>query len=401
MNRQRGMTLVELLVSLTIILVVLGSASVAYLKLLKSFKTQGKVAQSYMANLTGLEMLRYDIEMAGFGLPTADLVAGTIYSEAVAAGGTCPYNASSLNDAPGNKPRAFAALNDAGRNGSDILTIKSTIASINSASKKSSTISGATPTVRAWGGTALDPVLDFKTDDRFVMLDDTGRLLQPAAGTWTPYIFDGLTPSAGYYANAAIAAGLPPQNIYLIYGLDTSTGAYRMPFNRVDYYLDKDPTQFPSSCAASTYTLYRAVINQADGKTNPLPLIDCVRDFQVAFGLDTNADGSVDSWTKNLTGDADTIRTRVREVRIFVLTQEGTGDVGKNPSFRFSGILNLGDQDIANSLDSANYPANTFLTLSRTALPGSPQLSTFTPTGLDTQYRWKVLELAIKPLNLK
>ena len=73
MNRQRGMTMVELMVSLAVVLLIIGAATTAYLKLLRTYKTQGKLAESYMANLTGLEMLRYDIEMAGFGLPAHQL----------------------------------------------------------------------------------------------------------------------------------------------------------------------------------------------------------------------------------------------------------------------------------------------------------------------------------------
>jgi len=42
-------------------------ATAAYLKILKSYKSYSKVSQSYMANLTGLELLRYDIQMAGSG----------------------------------------------------------------------------------------------------------------------------------------------------------------------------------------------------------------------------------------------------------------------------------------------------------------------------------------------
>ena len=77
-RRQEGMTLIELLVSLTIILVVMGVATAAYLKLVRSYKSQGKMSQSYMENLTGLELLRYDIEMAGYGLPAS--LGGTNYT---------------------------------------------------------------------------------------------------------------------------------------------------------------------------------------------------------------------------------------------------------------------------------------------------------------------------------
>jgi len=57
-NRQRGMTMVELMVSLAIVMLVIGTATTAYLKLLRTYKTQGRLAEGYMANLTGLELLK-------------------------------------------------------------------------------------------------------------------------------------------------------------------------------------------------------------------------------------------------------------------------------------------------------------------------------------------------------
>lgn len=393
MSREKGMTLVELLVSMTVILLVIGAATAAYLKLLRGYKSQGKMAQSYMANLCGVELLRYDVEMAGFGLPSG-LTTGATYTEA--ASGGSPYNPAALND-PSNPPRAFYSLDNGGQGGSDVLAIRSSVADINAVSRKSSLVSidpvSGNPRVKAWG----DSALDFADGDRFVVLNSDGSLLPALAGTWTCRTF-----ASSYYTDAnAFAAGLTTQDIYLIYGLDDDAGTHRMPFNRVDYYLERVAGQIPSGCAQSSYTLYRATVRQDNGLLSAEPLVDCVRDFQVAFGLDTDADGTIDSWAGNVTGmNASDIRTQVREVRAFVLYHEGTGDIGRSPEFRFSGILNLGDQDIANSLDPTNYPTNTFQQWGVAALPGNPQLSSFTPAGADLQYRWKVAEIAVKPMNL-
>lgn len=162
-----------------------------------------------------------------------------------------------------------------------------------------------------------------------------------------------------------------------------------MPFNRVDYYLDKRTGDFPSSCAQSTYTLYRSTISQSGGTLSYTPLIDCVRDFQVAFGLyNSSAAGtSPIQWQGNLLQpnwmpnpntqmNSSQIQQYLREVRVFVLYQEGLGDTGSKPDFRFSTApLTLGD-------------------------PDTGTLSTWTPSGQDLQYRWKVLEIDIKPMNL-
>jgi type IV pilus assembly protein PilW len=401
MNRQRGMTMVELMVSLAVVMVILCSATAAYLKLLRTYKTQGRLAESYMANLTGMEMLRYDIEMAGFGLPT--ILGAVTYTEASDASVTY-YNPATLNDSPSTPPRAIVHLNNTGANNSDVLAIKSTAANITAASRKWSMVTnaGGTPTVKLWGVTALDPVMDFTTGDRFIALSNNGTL-QVNAGSWC-YTFNASAPNTGYYSSTApgaTAIGSPnAQQVYYMYGLDNSIGAHTMPFNRVDYYLDKIAADFPtSSCAASTYTLYRSTINQATGALVKAPLVDCVRDFQVAFGLDNSA-GALPLVWQQTPPTAAQVQQQLREVRVFVLYQEGLGDTGKSPGFRFSGTLNLGDQDIANSLDPGNYPANTFQQWSAAALPGTPQLSHFTPAGPDLQYRWKILEMSVKPMNL-
>ncbi len=420
MNRQRGMTMVELMVSLAVVLLIIGAATTAYLKLLRSYRTQGRLAESYMANLTGLEMLRYDIEMAGFGLP-ATLAAGATYLEAAAKGANNPqppYDPSTLNDAASVPlgPRAFVQLDNGGANNSDVLAIKSSAANLNPTSKKWSMISRAgsvtPPYVKMWGGGAkLDPVMDFAAvppADMFIILDNAYQLKADTSNNWCfPFTGAAGTPPTGYYLDASVglqATVLPPSNtaVYYIYGLDNSPGAHRMPFNRVDYYLDNNSNfPKPSSCAGGTYTLYRSTISQADGTLITTPLIDCVMDFQVAFGLATNLDNNINSWVKNLgTMKASDIQQQLREVRVFLVYQEGLGDQGNSPSFRFSGVLNLGDQDIANGIDPADYPAvpNNFQPWSSAALPGA--LSNPTPAGVQLQYRWKVIEMAVKPMNL-
>ena len=126
-----------------------------------------------------------------------------------------------------------------------------------------------------------------------------------------------------------------------------------MPFNRVDYYLDNGPDPMPS-IAPQAPTRCIGATSIKDGTLTQTPLIDCVQDFQVAFGLDTNADGNIETWVATLNGmTANQIQQQVREVRVFLLYQEGPGDTGKSPDFRFGGTLNLGDQDIAKSLDSS------------------------------------------------
>jgi hypothetical protein len=279
-----------------------------------------------------------------------------------------------------------------------------------------------TPIVKEWGTAAqLDQFMDFTslpTPDNFIVVDNSGNLVN-TAGHWLN-TFNASAPGNGYYHDATnIAPAINSQSVYYMYGLDNNNGQHRMPFNRVDYYLDRIQTDFPSTCDPNTFTLYRSIVDQGTGNLlTQTPLIDCVADFQVAFGLDPNGgvvsnpllppmgnEVSPIKWQTNLAGmTAAQIQAQLREVRIFILFQEGLGNISKDPSFKFAGILNLGDQDIANALDSADYPVggNQFQQLSIAALPGAPGslLSSFTPLGTDQQYRWKIIEMAIKPMNL-
>jgi prepilin-type N-terminal cleavage/methylation domain-containing protein len=370
----KGLTLVELMVTLAVILVVIASASTAYLKLLGGFKVQGKLSDTQLDALYGFELLRYDVQMAGYGLPYPtkppdDMC--NVYNEASSA------PASNFNDkdpTPTNPkciPRAFRFSDNLGPNGSDILVIKSTVAKLSSSTRKWSMMYGKAPNcrVKSWGNSDLDFVAGEKV---VALLGDRDRRLLPLSLTtanWKLTFADNN------------CAGLPSPSddntVHVLYGVDNSTsGAPLMPFNRVDYYLAAPgtPSDMPGKCFPGSFVFYRATINQSGataGARNPEPLIDCALDFQVAFGRDRDADGGVETWDSNSTLTAAQINTQLRELRIFVLYHEG----GKDDNFRYSSTLNLGD-----------------------AQTGT--LSSFTPAGDATRYRWKVAKLVIKPMNL-
>ena len=335
MNRQRGMTMVELMVSLAIVMLIIGAATTAYLKLLRTYRTQGRLAESYMANLTGLEMLRYDIEMAGFGLP-ASLTAGATYTEAAAHGANTPappYDPSTLNDAVNPAPRAFVQLDNGGANSSDVLAIKSSAANLNPTSKKWSMISRAGSGFQ-WSNygeaAALDPswTLPPSPADMFIILDNT--YLQVDSIQWVVLYFQCVTtPNTGYYNDAppsrAPRSRHPTQSVYYMYGLDNSA-THSMPFNRVDYYLDKIHPNFQAVAPQTPTHCIEARSTRRTARSSKLPCIDCVRDFQVAFGLDTSGvDANTIQWQSNLAGlTAAEIQQQLREVRVFGSTRKGS-----------------------------------------------------------------------------
>lgn len=354
MWNKKGLTLIELVVVMFISALVVTAALSVYVSNLKIYKSESKTAETQMAKLMALEILRRDIVHAGYGL--AWDIGGINYQEATES------EADDYNDAPDGIPRAFVLGDNATDDSADYLVIKSIKAAENEATRKWGILShNGTSWVfesRGEGG-------NFTGENFFVLIGgveaDLTRRLHNDGGNW---YWQGTT-------DYSTIGGLDVDTIYLVYGVSTDGTAPRMPFNRVDYYLDTPEKGMPDKCAPNTYILYRATINHADGKRNRQPILDCVKDFQVAFGRDTDDDGQIDLWSSSLPANADDIRDQVKEVRIFVLYQEGQ----RLEHEASTASITLGDD--------------------RTG-----DLSVFDPAGEDRHYRWKVLKLSVKPLNM-
>lgn len=71
--KNKGVTLIELLVVLVILSVVLGAVYQSYLNVLKAYTQQTTTAVSNIDRLIGAEIIRRDIELAGFGIPNDKL----------------------------------------------------------------------------------------------------------------------------------------------------------------------------------------------------------------------------------------------------------------------------------------------------------------------------------------
>ncbi len=357
--------MVELLVSVTVMLIVLAMASFSYVRIAKGHKVQSEAPEAKMAMTIALERIRYDVEMAGFGLPVIyDVDPGK--DEAVSDSSFDP-DPKELND--DNAPCAFVMKNNEGMNKSDVLAIKSMY------------YDPDTSTAR-WGIVYNDGKewylrkhlewLRLESDDRFVILDSSKRILKTLNGQWF-FTCDGCDKSNVSSIITEIQPNPSQNDIMFAFGLGKEDP--RVPYRRVDYYLGAG--EQPRRCAPGTGVLYRSVIDN-NGKRVPKPVMYCVRDFQVAFGIDTNFDVNVDQWSQSLPEDgngnesaADEIRKQVRLVRVFLLTHEG----GRDEDFEFSGSLTLGDEDTG-------------------------KLSDFEPKGEALHYRWKVLRISEKPKNI-
>jgi len=150
LSTKAGFSLIELMITMVVFLLVIASASGVFTSLLTQFKQQGKVTETNIEGAIGLEILRRDLESAGYGLPwNVELGGGggndwnllVGYCEAVPDATITPdpttfNNGAALGVCPaaptaGTAPMAVRSGNNTGWNGADYLSIKSTTVATN------------------------------------------------------------------------------------------------------------------------------------------------------------------------------------------------------------------------------------------------------------------------------
>src|SRR4030067_2067505 len=133
-KKESGFTLIELLVTMVIFVFAIAAASQMLIDMLSQFKQQGKIAETQIEGNVGLELLRRDIEHAGYGLPWNPTTL-PVYSEADDFTDT-GHNEIDSNDAPTDPPRGIISGNGVGINGSDVLVIKAVNVATNAESQR-------------------------------------------------------------------------------------------------------------------------------------------------------------------------------------------------------------------------------------------------------------------------
>lgn len=381
----KGFTLIELIiVSLILIVVIILSAN-AFDTIVSKSAQLTKSAQSNIQGVVGLELMRADLEAAGFGLPWA--YAGSVkYTECLSSGrvaGVDPkadFNDGKGSTTDGDIPRAV--LSKTATSGIDYLVVKSAAVGDDLASRRWSFVNYSTPTAGSIRSYSVNSgVFD---GDRVVTLkmsfgagagSSSRQLLVSAAGPYYYAVNGGISPADFSPGDAT--------EFYVAYGISTGV-APTMPFNRADYYIFR-PTVMSQRCANGTGNLYKATIKHKDGMFNEIPLLDCVLDMQVSFVLDPNNDGKL-VYTKSLTTPAMTaldIRNQLKSIRVSILAHESGFD------------------------RNYTYPGNS-ITVAPSGMPSLGRTWTGTDfTNADANlgktwknYRWKVYEIAVQPKNL-
>jgi len=265
--------------------------------------------------------------------------------------------------------------------GSQYLVLKSTVAGVDQTAKKwtskSYTDAGPLPAT-AWGQADRD----LTSDERVIVIKTTFTNNLPRQ----QLIVKGGQFSTTFGQFTTMTLPHTPGDIFHVYGVAPAAGtALRMPFNRADYYL-KRPANISATCAPNTGILYKAVANHADGSLFPeMPLLDCVADMQVVYGLDTTASGSVNDHLDTppatiapYADQAETIRNVVKEVRIYILAQEGKKDL----SLSFPNKIIRVGESFGGTVRGRDF-----------------NLEDRIGSGWQN-YRWKVYTIVVRPKNL-
>ncbi len=302
-----GFTIVELLVTMTIVSSVMAIAYYAYTRLSSNISSEYASIETAMDKIVGLELLRLDVEHAGFGVA---------------------YDESNLPIQWSSSPNTLILRSTL--NNSKTMTQGWLMADCVRGSLWTSCIT-------------LDERKD-TTNNSIVFLNYQGNL-----------------------AFSANSSTLCPINAHFIgYPVDTtiSNGCINQVCTQIRYRLSSN--QPLSQCALGTSNLLRQV-----GGGSGVPIINCVADWEVRFGLDTDGDGTfdVDAMPASLPATRQSQRSQVKYIAIYLLVQSGRYD----PNFNFGNNITL-----SNGI-TLSFP------LSCSKCPN---------------YRWKVIEKKIKFMGL-
>ena len=379
---KKGMTLLELLVVMAILVVVVTGALTFLSSLTKRSSQEAARSKTSQTGLISDLILIRDIAMAGMGVPVE------VGGQFVPIGGVLPGGANP---------------NNTGQNGSDQLMIKGAVISSGANDyfkwgyNTNYIISGSSNIIVSALPDPLNPTLPpyspdvqdlftlsragyrhpFKKGDRVVFLDaETKQLLGSKVYTVS---------GAG---SSPFSFNVSPNTDFTIrdYGsLIFSLGGINVPGNLFNNYLTNRFTGYRLSagtqpqCAPNTRSLLRVYGGASD------PILDCVLDFQVQFGLIDATTGNV-TWLNDISAtSAAVLRDQLKIVRIFIVKQMGKRD--PKYFYPFSTIPNAAiplfsvnsNGNVVNARPDAGPPANAIINL----------------TNAQRQYHWRLITLDI------
>lgn len=395
MNNSKGFSLIEMVIVCLILVLVILITSSAFELIISRSAQLTKASKSNIEGIVGLELMRADLESAGFGLPWS-FTNPISYSECLETKKRTNAIPTVFNDAPSNPPRAVLSMHAASKYGSDYLVVKSAAVGDDHASRKWSYI-GYSP-----AGGILNSYKGSENlgDGDYVVTLSLGFGADAANdGTARQLVFpSGATKSEDYFYQINDPTSDPSpgdtSEFYVAYGISSKNKPV-MPFNRVDYYVYRpdtttDPNAMSKSCATGlgVGNLYRSSISHNGGTYNEIPLLNCVLDMQVYYLIDPDNDGKLQRVVRipsevqpNLDTDptlkAKKIREQVKSIQVYILAQEG----GMDRNFTYpDNKISYGLADDPKTWDDSTL-----------------QLAAGTNWR---NYRWKVYTIVVQPKNL-
>lgn len=398
-HNNQGYSLVEMIIVMLIFVIVIGITGEAFNRIVSKALLQTKVAETNISGIVGLELLRMDVESAGYGLPWS-FMDSISYSEATDSPGAASndnnrtYASDSSQD---GVPRAVSSINNVSSadktvvfNQSDVLTIRSQSVAANAASHQWTYIeskvipnTNPNPSPHYWNSNTenlaqtsrvvlVHPVSNLKAKNELVV---------NAAGQWSNtfqnYSLIGKPPA---YSDAE-----KNSDAYIIYGVDDATDL-RMPFNRADFFVRQPASteagsiRLPDRCNPSSGILFKGIVAQSNGSyVQKLPLLECVLDMQVVFGLVTPGVTVVTDTNDISSLTAKQIREQLKEIKIYLLTHDGGMD--RNYTYP-NATIGVGPGDGITSGTGRTYD--------------------FAANGVINwkNYRWRVYQIVARPKNL-
>jgi len=363
---QSGTTLAELIITLAIFSVVMAGVYSVYTTHAGHATREYRLAQSEIEIVIARNIIERDILMAGYGL--ADDYGGMIFSpEPLPLGATDNIApGSTLNPLGGRYPTT-------GLTGADSLFMTGTALGIYSKASQGWTyLKDTSPAVfQLWD----DVREDVQVNDRVVYIEPNTRAMITDGVTWR-FIYPSAPNFSAHEGRGALLYGLsrPPQG---------SGSEIPRPYYVIQYRLGGSPADMPKTCARGTRSLQR--IEMTHGQSIE-PLLGCVRDIQVAFGIDASSpeDGLIDVWDNggilSSSYDSEMLRRRLKQVRVYILVQNGNRDA----DYLYTNPENPSNPDRIRAGD-AHLGIGRDVTL----------------TAEQRKYRWRLIALTVTPRNHK
>lgn len=367
MKNKSGITLIELLIVMAIFSVVMAGLNSAYQVQVRQGVKEFRQSQTSIELSIADNMIERDMMMAGYGL-------GEDYADAPAV----------------TVPRPVGATN--GALAPDTLILMGTAIGMQSRASQgwsylANVPAAGPPNFMQWGDMREEVV---QNDVTIVIEPSSKQLLVNAAGIFLFRFNDPNSDLTSVPGNNAFTFN-PQQAGTVLFGFFSMPTPMTLiagqPYAVVTYTLGGAPL---ANCAPGTQSLLRAESRNGPGGV-PQPLINCVLDFQVAFGLDWTETGSITTWdnggvlaaTLGGTTGITVLNRRLKQIRAYVLVQEGNRD----PNYTYSNPDTLMAPDV--------------IRVGELGLQGGATGRVIPPlTAEQRRYRWKMLTFAVTPRNI-